>query len=180
VGTKWYYGRGSDITGPVSGAELSGLAAAGGVLPTDMVWRDGVEQGVPAGRVRNLLWPSPAAAPAEMVAPAAAGGTESDRPATEVSADPATPDPNSPEPNGSPESPARWQPLPRPARAIAGKGVIIVAQDGTTVKYRGKCATCGREDASWKSIPIPRGLTRVWFFCPKCRRRQEGDIQGIR
>jgi hypothetical protein len=63
---------------------------------------------------------------------------------------------------------------------VAGKGVVLVAQDGATVKYRGKCGTCGREDASWKSIPIPRGSARVGFFCPKCRKRREGEILGYR
>ena len=43
---QWFYGRGSDITGPVTGPELSGLAAGGTLLPTDTVWRDGVEDGV--------------------------------------------------------------------------------------------------------------------------------------
>jgi predicted nucleic-acid-binding Zn-ribbon protein len=63
---------------------------------------------------------------------------------------------------------------------VAGKGVVLVAQDGKTVKYRGKCATCGREEAGWKSIAIPRGTTRVGFFCPKCRRRTEGEVHGYR
>jgi hypothetical protein len=34
---EWFYGRGSDITGPVTGPELSGLAAGGTLLPTDTV-----------------------------------------------------------------------------------------------------------------------------------------------
>jgi hypothetical protein len=72
--------------------------------------------------------------------------------------------------------------VPAPAkkggRATAGKGAVIVGQDGATVKYRGKCATCGREDASWKSIAIPRGTTRASFFCPKCRKRRDVEIHG--
>ena len=38
---QWFYGRGSDITGPVSSTELAGLAASGQVLPSDTVWLEG-------------------------------------------------------------------------------------------------------------------------------------------
>ena len=123
----WFYGRGSDITGPVSGPDLSKLATAGTILPTDTVWRDGIEDGTSAAKVPGLFPLAPAA---------------------------------------------------KTARAVAGNGVVIVGQDGVTVKYRGKCSVCGREDASWKTIPIPRGVARVGFFCPKCRKRRDGDIHG--
>ena len=129
----WFYGRGSDITGPVSMADLTGLVAAGGVLPTDTVWRDGVEDGVPAAQVPQLF------------PPAALAGT---RPAT------------------------------KNARATAGKGVVIMGQDGKTVKFKGKCTTCGHEDASWKTIAIPRGTARTGFFCSKCKKRRDGEIHG--
>jgi hypothetical protein len=59
---------------------------------------------------------------------------------------------------------------------MAGKGVVIVGHDGATVKYRGKCTACGRETAGWKTIPIPRGASRVGFFFAKCRKRQDGEI----
>jgi hypothetical protein len=123
----WFYGRGADITGPVAGPELARLAAGGTVLPTDTVWRDGVEDGVPAARVPGLFPLAPAV---------------------------------------------------RSARAVAGNGVVIVGQDGVSVKYRGKCTACGREEAGWKTIPIPRGTARVGFFCPKCRKRRDGEIHG--
>jgi transcription elongation factor Elf1 len=61
---------------------------------------------------------------------------------------------------------------------VAGKGAVIVGQDGTTVKYRKKCTTCGHEDSSWRSIPITRGTTRVSYFCPKCRRTCAVEIHG--
>ncbi len=32
-------------------------------------------------------------------------------------------------------------------RAVAGKGAAIISQDGTTVKFRMKCTTCGHDDA---------------------------------
>ena len=130
----WFYGRGSDITGPVSRPELAELVAAGGVLPTDMVWRDGIEDGVPAAQVPDLFPNAPMA------------GT-------------------------------RAEP-PKKGRAVAGKGVVIMGQDGKTVKYRGKCTTCGHEDSSWKTIPIPRGTARTGFFCSKCKKRRDGEVHG--
>jgi GYF domain 2 len=138
VGDHWFYGRGSDISGPVSGMELAGLAAAGTVLPTDTVWADGAEDGIPAGQVPECY--PPAAGPVAMA------GT---RPTTQ-----------------------------RRGRAVAGKGVVLVGQDGATVKFRMKCTTCGREDSSWKTIPIPFGTTRTGFFCTKCRKRRDGEVHG--
>ena len=137
---QWFYGRGADITGPVSGPELAALAAAGTVQPTDTVWRDGVEDGVPAGQVPDLFAAAapPAAAPTGYRAPTTRG------------------------------------------RAVAGKGATIVGQDGATVKFRMKCTTCGKEDSSWKSIPIPRGVTRTGFYCIKCRKRRDVEIYGDR
>ena len=52
---QWYYGRGADISGPVSSDELIDLAANGKVIPTDTIWRDDIETGVPADRVKNLF-----------------------------------------------------------------------------------------------------------------------------
>ncbi len=128
---QWFYGRGSDISGPVSGADLAALAAGGQVLPSDTVWRDGVEQGERAGDIPEFF-------------PGVLAGTRSQK----------------------------------KGRAVAGKGAVIVSQDGATVKYRMKCTTCGRDDASWKSIPIPHGIARNGFFCQKCRKRREAEIHG--
>ena len=52
--TQWSFVRGSDISGPVSGGELSVLAQNGTILRTDTIWRDRVEQGIPAGTVKDL------------------------------------------------------------------------------------------------------------------------------
>jgi hypothetical protein len=64
----WYYGRGADVFGPFSGWEVADLADAGAVLPTDTVWEDGAEDGVPAGTIPHLF---PAAAKPEAVPEAA-------------------------------------------------------------------------------------------------------------
>jgi hypothetical protein len=158
---QWYYGRGAEITGPVSDRELFALAEGGHILRTDTVWRDEVETGVPASRVKNLFPPDPIASVPDLEAPAAATH-------------------DSPEPAAVAEALPAIVPAPakKTGRAVAGKGAVLVGQDGATVKYRGKCETCGREDASWKSIAIPRGTTRASFFCPKCRKRRDVEIHG--
>jgi GYF domain 2 len=181
MGVRWYYGRGSDIVGPVSAAELSGLAETGQVLPTDTVWQEGVEDGVPAARVRNLFR-APAPAPADSPASDPPSSTVEVSPPVEPAASeqPAEPAAEPAEPKSDAPVTSGWQAPPKGGRAVAGKGVVLVSQDGATVKYRGKCGTCGREDSSWKSIPIPRGSARVGFFCPKCRKRREGEILGYR
>jgi GYF domain 2 len=196
---QWYYGRGSNITGPVSGRELSDLAACGEIVPTDTVWQEGVEAGVPAGKVKNLFRsathladrhsaappiPAPDVAWArELTAAVQAGvtspGSTAAAPGPEVGAEviPTGPVSDRAAENSSPPG---WSPArPKTARAVAGKGVVIVGQDGATVKYRMKCTTCGHEDSSWKSIPIPRGTQRASFFCSKCRKRRDVEIHGI-
>jgi hypothetical protein len=147
----WFYGRGSDISGPVSGPELSALAADGQIVPTDTVWQDGIELGVPARDVPDLFPPSPV----DVAAPEAA------EPAPFVGHMVGTL--------------AKTQ---KRGRAVAGKGAMIISQDGTTVKFRMKCTTCGQEDASWKSIPIPHGVARSGFYCKKCRKRRDAEING--
>ncbi|HEX3150630.1 MAG TPA: DUF4339 domain-containing protein [Gemmataceae bacterium] len=150
---QWFYGRGSDITGPVSRAELSELASSGGVLATDMVWQDGVEDGIRASDVPELF-------------PAAVAVVEEAKPLA---------------PMGHPDwiNPlARPEAETKPGRAVAGKATSIIGQDGKTVKFRMKCDLCGRDDASFKTIPIPHGTARASFYCKKCRKRRDGEIHG--
>ena len=51
----WYYGRGDDISGPVTGRELAELANLGRIVLTDTIWLDGNEDGVAAETVKNLF-----------------------------------------------------------------------------------------------------------------------------
>jgi hypothetical protein len=62
---------------------------------------------------------------------------------------------------------------------VGGKGALIVGQDGTTVKFRKKCTTCGYEDGTRNLLKITNGVTRVGFYCPKCHKRREVEVQGI-
>src|SRR5437870_5515390 len=52
---RWYYAHGARRLGPFTARELSGLAAAGKLLPADTVWQEGMEKGVLAERVKHLF-----------------------------------------------------------------------------------------------------------------------------
>src|SRR5262249_7593338 len=56
----WYYAQGGDKLGPFSARQLKDLAAAGRILPTDTVWKEGIDKGVLAANVKNLLTLAPA------------------------------------------------------------------------------------------------------------------------
>jgi hypothetical protein len=162
--SQWYYGRESDISGPVTDRQLFDLAARGEIVPTDTVWRDAIEAGVRAGDVKNLFPVTESPVPVAHV-PVSIALNEVPEVAKAAVAAPTPP-----------------VPAPSPAksgRATAGKGAVILNQDGKTVKFRGKCTTCGREEACYKSIPIPRGTTRAGFFCAKCRKRRDVEIHGV-
>ena len=66
----WYYLSGGNRFGPIDTNKLKELAASGGLQPTDMLWRDGMAEWVPASSIKGL-WPSGVApAPAVVAAPA--------------------------------------------------------------------------------------------------------------
>jgi Domain of unknown function (DUF4190)/GYF domain 2 len=62
----WFYSEGDQQAGPVSDAELHALVTAGRILPTTLVWRDGmakwlefsqlsVQGGIPAGHPPSVV-----------------------------------------------------------------------------------------------------------------------------
>lgn len=53
--TEWFYTRGSKRFGPVSATELRQLADHGELAAEELVWREGMEQWVPARRVKGLF-----------------------------------------------------------------------------------------------------------------------------
>ena len=53
--TEWFYTRGSKRFGPVSAMELKQLADHGELAAEELVWREGMEQWVPARRVKGLF-----------------------------------------------------------------------------------------------------------------------------
>ncbi len=58
---RWYFVRNGERCGPVSPAELTRLAAAGELDPTDLVWRAGLEEWYQAGCIEDLFLPSESA-----------------------------------------------------------------------------------------------------------------------
>lgn len=74
---EWYYAKNNKRCGPVSAPEMKRLAQTGELRPEDLVWREGVEDWMPARKVKGLFDDeAPAAAtPAPARAkPAPAGG----------------------------------------------------------------------------------------------------------
>jgi len=57
MSSKWTYSRGGTDYGPVSSVELAELAKNGQLLPTDLLWRDGMSEWKPAGSFSKLFPP---------------------------------------------------------------------------------------------------------------------------
>lgn len=55
---RYFYARGESQRGPFSAAQMRGLAAAGHIRPTDLVWKEkGSSRRVQASKVRTLFAP---------------------------------------------------------------------------------------------------------------------------
>jgi hypothetical protein len=174
----WYYAHDQHKIGPWSARQLKELAAASRILPSDTIWKDGMERGVSANRVKNLFPPTPPPSPP---APAALHNSDEAAPAETPRPEPAAEVRPKIEPKVPPAA-TPPVPVPKPVRkgrAVAVKGAVITYQDGVHVKYRKKCAVCGFEDHLWNSMPILGGMTTSTFFCPKCRKVREVQIQGF-
>ena len=65
---EWHYSRGSEQHGPVSSIQLKQMAASGELLPTDLIWKDGMPGWIAAGKIRGLFDASAAAQPAASLA----------------------------------------------------------------------------------------------------------------
>jgi hypothetical protein len=191
---QWFYGQEGNKLGPCTAQQLRELASAGKIVLTDTIWKEGIDLGVLATRVKNLF-PLPAILPlsrdvaAPVNQPAAHESTGIDaRPAESI---PSLSSGHAAEVAGTMEGSAPVK-TPTPAyqpsgekkqvkkgRAIALKGAKITGQDGTTVQFRKICTTCGHEDPSRTTLPIRTGMTRIPFYCPKCRKSREVEIQGL-
>jgi GYF domain 2 len=66
VADEWYYTQQGQQQGPVGPAQLKQLAAAGQLQPTDLVWKEGMANWVPASSTRGLFPAKSAAGPATM------------------------------------------------------------------------------------------------------------------
>jgi len=85
MSNEYFYARGEEQFGPVSGGQLKALATSGDLEPTDLVWKEGMPEWVEARRIKGLF-PSAAAAPTRP-APSRPGGAASPA-ATPGTADP--------------------------------------------------------------------------------------------
>ena len=70
MANHWYFTHEDLKSGPFSDQQLRDLADTGQILPTDTVWKNAMEQGVLASKVKNLFSPAePAATPAATAMP---------------------------------------------------------------------------------------------------------------
>ena len=53
--SEWYYGRNGQQQGPVTSNQLKQLAQSGQLLPTDLVWKDGMSEWAKASKVKGLF-----------------------------------------------------------------------------------------------------------------------------
>ncbi|WDI43722.1 GYF domain-containing protein [Bremerella sp. P1] len=52
---QWYYGRDGQHAGPVTSQQLKGLVDNGDLQPTDLVWKEGLSEWIPAKKVKGLF-----------------------------------------------------------------------------------------------------------------------------
>lgn len=79
MAAQYHYSHNGESLGPVSVEQLRQLAASGQLTPSDLVWREGLAEWVPAGRLKGLFSPTaagpsagaPAAGPSQTAIPAA-------------------------------------------------------------------------------------------------------------
>jgi GYF domain 2 len=239
MATQWYYARDGAKFGPFSVAQLKELAVTRQLRPQDTVWKEGVERGVLAAKVKDLFSASrtnppptvgggPAApAPPTPVPPSLTPAADSavplspppapmtplavrlampeglelapgeavwEPPVSTAPDDAAGPDPaegEGEERSAAAGSRSGKKPLPegqqagqqqqqaRKRRVLGVKGGVIQSQDGLVLRYRKKCLRCGYADTSLATMAIRSGVTRGNFFCPKCRKSQQVEVQAV-
>ena len=96
---EWHYSRGNEQHGPVSSAQLKQMAAGGQLLPTDLIWKDGMPGWLAAGKIKGLFEGTAAPAPARVTQPA---------PSTAPPPAASTSESASPQPMGQPASPIEY------------------------------------------------------------------------
>jgi hypothetical protein len=60
MASKWYYSKDGQRHGPVSSSEVMNLANSGDLLPTDLLWKEGMAEWEPAINARGLFSATPA------------------------------------------------------------------------------------------------------------------------
>src|SRR5262245_34323265 len=101
---QWFYTSDGQQVGPVSLLELRELASSGRLQPSDLVWKEGMFQWMPAGQTRGLFAP---AAAEEATPPVPQPAAPADPAGEPVAAGaPGAPEPVTPRPRKSPPPPA--------------------------------------------------------------------------
>lgn len=167
---QWYYTQDDVKSGPCSGVELKELAAAGIILPRDIISREGVVESKLAKDIKNLFLIQPVEAPELMPE------LMVEEPDLEVDA------PSQANLAAAPVKPLAGAPPTQAAkkgRALVVQGAVMLSQDGTDANYRKKCSVCAHEDSSRQRLTIRAGMYRNHFFCTKCRKSRPVVIQCI-
>jgi hypothetical protein len=140
---QWYYGSGDHRQGPFTDRQLRALADEGRIRPTDTIWKEGITQGVPAARVKNLLPPGAAQA----------GVTGS-----QASPDSATVPTNTDTERGGPErgeSPAEAPSAPVEPSSTEGDGAGEAAAESTDAAPEQPAEQPAEEPAKPRTSPPP-------------------------
>jgi hypothetical protein len=176
---QFYYGHEGREHGPCTATQLRELALAGKILISDFIWKEGAAYTTPASSVKNLFSTSAGLA---HTGPAAPADALAELPQEQLAVAPA-------EPTASQQSeavaeapaavPVKTARPARMARALALVGAKITGQDGTTVQFKKICTKCGHEDAARSTMKLRIGVTRLIYYCPKCRKPREVSIQGM-
>lgn len=193
---QWYYSDDENKHGPYTDRELRDLADAGDIIPTTIIWKQGIEQGKVASEVKNLFPINESANPlADEVIPAEepivdstsesvssdalidSAEHEMDTDHEEELPETAMVPPEVPEPV-VPTRNAYQQDQQKKARATVVKGAVLISQDGTNARIRKKCAKCGHEDSSVSRLLIRPGSNTTTFFCPKCKKIHPVELRG--
>ncbi|MGL4399405.1 MAG: CD225/dispanin family protein [Luteolibacter sp.] len=66
---QWYYSKNGVQLGPISDGEIRGKIASGEILMTDLIWREGMRDWLPAAQVSEFSLLSAAATPPAEVPP---------------------------------------------------------------------------------------------------------------
>jgi GYF domain 2 len=188
---RWFYSHDKVKSGPFSGRQLREIADAGNIVPTDTIWKEGVEKGMLAGKVKNLFPLALNEAAPAVSAQVQSIPEEEENKVEEIKLEQTTTS-GSPEPEPLPDNvglqplweaqaTAEKQKAPqhvKKGRAVAGKGAIICGQDGVTVKYMKKCIVCSHQSTTFTTVKIVNGAMNSTFFCPKCRRLRNVELSG--
>lgn len=70
---QWYYSKNGTQLGPVEESELRAKLASGEILATDLVWKDGMTDWLPAAKVAELSVQSPPPAATSPIPPVSGG-----------------------------------------------------------------------------------------------------------